>query len=256
MMYTPPSRPLRTPASCRMKRSGGFTLIEMLVVIAIIVLLIALVSPAINRGLERGRTAACAGNLRQMGVAHAAFMAENQGRMIPAANIDRYRPNGPTVARHFWFNALEPYMGSDEPPSRDTYGLNRPAWQRCPSKRMTITQDQMIGYGWNHRYFGRDTWDIEGGSAHNSNSFSSVDQVSQPSQTVIIGCSTDDVEASAFVHMYLYTTMSGGAINPDWPARHNGRGNYLHVDGHVAAYSPQYLSENGTRGRRLFLRVK
>jgi len=249
MIHNPHSRPSRAPAACRQKRSGGFTLIEMLVVIAIIALLISLVTPATGRALERGRSVACAGNLRQMGIAHAAFMNDNQGRMIPAANIDRYRPDGPVVARHFWFNALEPYMGSDEPPSRNTYGLNRPAWQRCPSKRMAITHDQRIGYGWNLHNFGHSTWGDVGEGLPNSGPnrfrFSTIHLVSDPAQSILIGCSTDDVEQPSYVHMYLYVNTQGQiGLGRVWATRHNGTANYLHVDGHVMAYSPQFLEEN------------
>ena len=233
--------------------AGGFTLIEMLVVIAIIVLLISLVTPAIGRALERGRSAACAGNLRQMGIAHMAFIVDNQGRMIPAAQINRYRPGGPTVRGHYWFHALEPYMGSEGPPHGSTHGLNRPAWQRCPSKRMQITEIRMIGYGWNFSYFGNNTWSDPDQTPENANSFSRLDSVTQPSNTIIIGCSLDDVEEPPFRHMYVYT---GGRGQVSWrhASRHNGAGNYLHVDGHVSAYSPQYLAENGLMGRRLFVR--
>lgn len=230
--------------------AGGFTLIEMLVVIAIIALLVSLVAPTAGRALERGRSAACANNLRQMGIAHMAFIVDNQGRMIPAAQINRYRPGGPTVRGHYWFQALEPYMGSEEM----SFDLDRPAWQRCPSKRMQITEIRMIGYGWNFSYFGHNTWsDPE--QTENANSFSRLDSVTQPSDTIIIGCSLDDVEEPPFRHMYVYT---GGRGQVSWrhASRHNGAGNYLHVDGHVSAYSPQYLAENGLMGRRLFERVK
>ena len=55
----------------------AFTLIELLVVIAIIAILAAIASPAIGPVIERGRSAKCVGNLRQIGVAVQSYVADN-----------------------------------------------------------------------------------------------------------------------------------------------------------------------------------
>ncbi|MBN2314110.1 MAG: prepilin-type N-terminal cleavage/methylation domain-containing protein [Sedimentisphaerales bacterium] len=50
-------------------RKTGFTLIELLVVIAIMAILIAILLPALSQARHQARRAACAANLRQVGVA-------------------------------------------------------------------------------------------------------------------------------------------------------------------------------------------
>ncbi len=62
-------------------RMRAFTLIEVLVVVAIIALLVAILLPALGRAREQSRTSICASNQKQMGIAMSLFATEHGGRV-------------------------------------------------------------------------------------------------------------------------------------------------------------------------------
>ena len=63
----------------------GFTLIELLVVIGIIALLVAILIPVLARTREKARQAACASNLKQIGLGIVQYSQDNDEDMVPAA---------------------------------------------------------------------------------------------------------------------------------------------------------------------------
>ncbi|MEX0776964.1 MAG: prepilin-type N-terminal cleavage/methylation domain-containing protein [Phycisphaeraceae bacterium] len=71
------------PVACRVelgeRKSQGFTLVEMLVVISIIALLVALLLPAIGAAREAARIAICASNQRQIQVGTLAYASDFRG---------------------------------------------------------------------------------------------------------------------------------------------------------------------------------
>ena len=83
------------------RRSAGFTMIELLVVISIIGLLIALLLPAVQKTRESGRTVSCKNNIRQLSLAIANY--EHTQRHLPVSGIVDQPGLRTGLSRDFWY---------------------------------------------------------------------------------------------------------------------------------------------------------
>jgi len=84
------------PHSGRRRRRGGFTLVELLVVIGIIAVLIAMLLPVLNKAREHARAVACQTNIRQ--ILQAMLLYANQNTILPVPVTDPYVDRDPSFA--------------------------------------------------------------------------------------------------------------------------------------------------------------
>jgi prepilin-type N-terminal cleavage/methylation domain-containing protein/prepilin-type processing-associated H-X9-DG protein len=152
---------MRHPAAARL-RSAGFTLLELLVVIAVIAVLVGLLLPAVQKIREAAARTQCQNNLKQIGLALGAYHDINQtfplgtslkgypDRSVhdgtPAAEIPvsllnsgPYRPGVfaailPYIEQENLYRGLGMGAAIDEEPNR-TLGQTQVSLYLCPSAR-------------------------------------------------------------------------------------------------------------------------
>lgn len=96
----------------RKNPASGFTLIEMLVVIAIIALLASLITPATTKALSSAKSAKCKSNLHQIGVVIMAYSTDHDGK-LPSTGFYGISPYYNRDQRNFP-NSLREYLGLEE----------------------------------------------------------------------------------------------------------------------------------------------
>lgn len=117
----------------------AFTLIELLIVIAIIALLAAILFPAFSRARANARRSACQSNLKQIGLAMSQYVQDNDGMMMRSWTIGFDQPDGIT-----WPVMLIPYTKNENiyecisAGSRMDWGYDTPTHDACWGASNTV----------------------------------------------------------------------------------------------------------------------
>jgi len=144
---------VQSPKSKVSRSAVAFTLVEMLVVIAIIAILATVLLPALMGSKESSRRARCAGNLHQFGLAAQMYWDDNGG------NCFSYTFGVTNVGQIYWFGWIGP-GAEGQRPFDATQGALFPYIQGrgieiCPSLNYALAQFKLKadgaadGYGYN-----------------------------------------------------------------------------------------------------------
>lgn len=227
---------------------AAFTLVELLVVIGIVAVLLSIAVPLVSRGLERGKMAKCASNLRVLHSANVQYSLEH-GQYVAAAE-DMF--SGRNVKR--WHGTRErsnqPFDGANGPLS-EYLGPNRIV-RTCPAFHPEDDEGferSCGGYGYNDRGVGSQQY-IHGYSAAGCSKGMPPDRIEHAESTVMFadaafnrkdGRPVDHLIEYSFAEAYYFVSVGSDGkaytsfrAQPSIHFRHLGKANVVWCDGHVS----------------------
>ena len=222
-------------------RRSAFTLLEVLVVIAIVGVFAALLLPLYGGVKARGQQAACASNMRQIGTALLAYANENDGALPETTHTVGVK------VKKAWVYALKPFLANVDAVRicpADPHGANR---LKAEGTSYVLNSEVFVP---NIGPFGEDL-----GSLNN------VRKLPFPARTLIAfnisdeqGSSTmnDHTHSDAWVGNWRRVLADiepnrfrASGTNQDHT---NGAANYLYLDGHVESLAARVLKARIDRG--------
>jgi prepilin-type N-terminal cleavage/methylation domain-containing protein/prepilin-type processing-associated H-X9-DG protein len=148
------------------QRTRGFTLIELMVVVAIIALLMAILLPSLASARERARTTECLSNLRQLSHGWHMYADENKDISLPGRYAKKpggtdnpenwYEVGNGLKYRPRWIATMGKYVNLfafDHPSTSDDRQDYDGKVYRCPAVPERI-DERNHAYGYNHQFLG------------------------------------------------------------------------------------------------------
>lgn len=217
----------------------GFTLIEHLVIITILLVLAAILFPVFAHIPEKSPRVSCMSNLKQIGMASHLYMQDYDDRMFLTYSDDRLPGGAPRTYQAWWYSYVDLRTGKTLPEKALLYPyMKNNGIKGCPLAPETLsgTADPAPtqGYAFNTTYL------CPSCTTPPSAAPALLADITTPAETILMG-------DGGFLRETDAALGRTGTLNPPFkPApsttttpyptthgRHNGMANLLWLDGHV-----------------------
>ena len=202
-----------------------FSLVELMVVVAIIAILASFLVPSLAKSRKKARQVTCVSNMHQLGIAEMQYALNNDNTHL----LKRVTGN-PYGQHDGWKFLLAPYVGVDDISDHDFAGQGV---FKCPSSILKYANERYNGsLGFNG---------LMGDYNSNRDEYTRVKiaQVAVPSETVLIADAYGENDGRAWIDNQLFHSSK----SPQWIGRrHNNGINVQWVDGHTSWKSSAALN--------------
>jgi len=218
-----------------MRPTHAFTLVELLVVVAVIALLLSILLPGLGRARAHARSVACLSNLRQMAIA-AHNYANDQNDYYPIAflNMDVSTP-GKVVHRYWDFFVTKDWSSNaySVQPGFLWQGKTIMSIQQCPSFDGSANSpgDPYTGYNYNTSYIGGQIGFVPELGSTDFIPPARIADVRRPDQCALFG----DGQYASGANKFMRSPWPG-LRDPGFFGRAAGTQGYRHLDKTNAAW--------------------
>ncbi|MFT5126918.1 MAG: prepilin-type processing-associated H-X9-DG protein/prepilin-type N-terminal cleavage [Rhodothermales bacterium] len=222
---------------------SAFTLIEMILVVAIIAILMAFLMPSLHRMRDTGKQVQCLAQQRQIGLAISLYV-KAEDHVYPA-----HRNSSQTSG---WFTLILDHLGGQTEvfncPARTVWSCPGPHGVGAPHEVATPreeddkyqpAQDYMT-YGYNGYWLGFSPY--PGSSSPMKRNFCRITDIANPAEVIVIADSELKNSAKHWSQSIWYPSRT--VVNEGISEVHKKGANVLFADGHVKWYEEAFINSS------------